>query len=68
MLYYITHLIYYFNCLSDLRDNFSGIGIDFNKIGIVILPRRCDLHIGRYIFIHDTDWLVFMVICCEYTI
>ena len=36
-LYYITYSIYYFICLSDLRDNFSGIGIDLNKVGIVIL-------------------------------
>ena len=33
----ITYIIYYFICLSDLRDNFSRISINLNKVGIVIL-------------------------------
>ena len=47
MLYYMKYMIYYFICLSDLRDNFSRIGIDLNKVGIVILL-NCSILINTF--------------------
>ena len=47
MLYYMTKMIYYFICLSDLRDNFSRISINLNKVGIVILL-NCSILINTF--------------------